>query len=169
MKKAIHTLLVLLSMGVIFLTVKGGKAQEIKTEIHIAASPVTVWRIITDVDHWHQWSLIINGAQGKPAIGSQLSITMANTKKGTDGPKYSSVMIGLEEEVAFHWRAKMLAGFVFTNDKIFKLKATLTGTHITHIETFKGLMTRLMKGSVEKNVPAILNSMNEALKHLAEQ
>lgn len=169
MKKVVYTLLILLAIGIIFLAVKGGKMQEIKTEIDIAASPAKVWSIIADVEQWQQWSPIINASKGKPAIGSTLSITMANKEKGTDGPKYSPVVIGFEEQKTFHWRAQMLAGFVFTNDKIFKLEATETGTHVTHIETFKGLMAPLMAGSVEKNVPAMLDSMNQALKDLAEQ
>jgi hypothetical protein len=153
---------------VLFSAVKGGKVQEIKTQIHIAASQAYVWSIIADVDQWHLWSPIINASKGKPALGSTLSITMANTQKGTDGPKYSPVIIGFEEQKTFHWRATMLAGFVFTNDKIFKLEATDTGTHVTHIETFKGLMAPLMAGSVAKNVPAMLDSMNQALKDLAQ-
>ncbi|MCO4837543.1 MAG: SRPBCC domain-containing protein [Oceanospirillaceae bacterium] len=143
--------------------------QEIKTEIHIAASPAKVWGIIADIDHWHEWSPIINASKGASELGAILSITMANTQKGTDGPKYKPVIIGFDEQKTFHWRAHMMAGFVFTNDKIFTLKATETGTYLTHVETFKGLMAPLMAGSVAKNVPAMLDSMNEALKDLAEQ
>ncbi|MGK0441302.1 MAG: hypothetical protein ACJA0N_001100 [Pseudohongiellaceae bacterium] len=39
---------------------------------------------------------------------------------------------------------------------------------LTHIETLKGLMAPLMFGSVENNVPTMLDSMNQALKTLAE-
>jgi len=62
----------------------------------------------------------------------------------------------------------MIAGFIFTNDKIFKLEETETGTHLTHTETFKGLLAPIFSNHMEKGIPPILNSMNKALKALAE-
>ena len=143
--------------------------QEIKTQIEIEAPTAKVCEIIENVDQWHQWSPIINGSSGKPSLGEQVNITMTGKEKGSDGPKYSPTIIALEKEAVLHWRAKMMAGFIFTNDKIFELSATEKGTHLIHIETFKGLMAPLMSKSVAKNVPAMLDSMNLALKALAEQ
>jgi len=169
MKKFSLVVLGLIFAGIIFLAIKGNSVQEIKTEIDIAAPPSKVWSIIMDIDAWHEWSPIINASEGKPSIGSNLNITMMSDKKGEDGPNYSPVIIELKEQESFHWRAHMMAGFIFTNDKIFKLEKTETGTHLTHIETFKGLMAPLMSGSVKKNVPSMLDSMNKALKNLAEK
>ncbi|PHQ91549.1 MAG: hypothetical protein COB42_03320 [Sulfurimonas sp.] len=169
MKKIILILVVLLGIGLIYLTIEGEKVQEIKTEIDISASPSKVWGIIIDIDKWQEWSPIINASQGKPIIGSKLNITMMSKEEGKDGPKYNPVITELKEQNYFQWRAHMLAEFIFTNDKIFKLEETETGTHLTHIETFKGLMAPLMSGSVEKNVPLMLDSMNKALKERAEK
>ena len=169
MKRIVLVLIVLLGIGLIYLIIEGDKVQEIKTEIDISASPSKVWGIITDIDKWQEWSPIINASQGKSTIGSKLNITMMSKEEGKDGPKYSPVITELNEPTYFHWHTQMLAGFVFTNDKIFKLEETESGTHLTHIETFKGLMSPLMSGSVEKNVPPMLDSMNKALKELAEK
>ncbi len=169
MKKIILVLIALLGIGLTYLIIEGSKVQEIKTELEISASPSRVWSIITDIDKWQEWSPIINASQGKSVVGSKLSITMMSKEEGKDGPKYNPVITGLKEQNYFHWRAHMLAGFVFTNEKIFKLVKTDTGTHLTHIETFKGLMAPIMSGSVEKNVPPMLDSMNQALKELAEK
>ena len=169
MKKTILILIALLVIGLIYLTIEGRKIQEIKTEIDISASPSKVWGIITDINKWQEWSPIINASQGTSAIGSRVSITMMSKQEGKDGPKYKPVIIELKEQDYFHWRAHMVAGFVFTNDKIFRLEETDSGTHLTHIETFKGMMAPLMSGSVEKNVPAMLDSMNKALKEQSEK
>lgn len=169
MKKFLLVLLGLACASIIFLAIKGDNVQEIKTEIEIAASPAKVWSIITNIDEWQDWSPIISASQGEPIVGSKLNITMMGKEEGKDGPQYNPVIIGLKDQKYFHWRANMLAGFIFTNDKIFHLKETETGTHLIHIETFKGLMAPLMSGSVEKNVPAMLNSMNKAFKELAEK
>ena len=141
--------------------------REIRTEIHIAASPATVWSIITAFDRWAEWSPIINQASGTASMGSQLSITMCD-EDGQDGPKYEPVITVFDEPRNFHWRATMVTGFVFTNGKIFELEETSSGTRLVHKETFSGMMMPLMWGKMESGVPPMLNSMNEALKKMAE-
>ena len=169
MKKIFVLLIVSLSAALIYLAIEGRNVQEIQTEIDISAPPSKVWSIITDIDQWHEWSPIINASNGKAVLGSELSITMISDEVGKDGPHYNPVITELDPQKKFRWRAHMLTGFVFTNDKIFKLKETAAGTHLVHIETFQGLMAPLMSSSVAQNVPPMLDSMNKALKELAEQ
>jgi len=168
MKKVLLVILGLAFAGIIFLSVRGSNVQEIRTEVEISAPPSKVWSIITDIDKWQEWSPIINASQGQAVLGEELSITMVSEQVGKDGPKYNPVIIDIKEHKYFHWRAHMQVGFVFTNDKILKLEETDAGTHLVHIETFRGLMAPLMADSVEKTVPAMLDSMNEALKAVAE-
>ncbi len=169
MKRTIKILLILLLVGVAYLAIQGRNMQEIKTQIDISAPPSKVWKIITDIDKWQEWSPTINASSGSASVGSELSITMMSKEAGKDGPKYNPVITKLDEPNVFHWRAHMLAGFIFTNDKIFELEETSTGTRLTHTETFKGLVTPLFKGQMEKGVPPMLDMMNKALKDLAEK
>ncbi len=169
MKKIILVVLALAFVGIVYLSIAGRNMQQIKTEIEIAAPPSKVWKIITDIDKWQEWSPTINASKGDATVGSKLSITMMSKEKGKDGPQYNPVITQLDEAKYFHWRAHMMAGFIFTNDKIFKLEETSAGTKLTHIETFKGLVTPLFKGQMEKGVPPMLNAMNKALKELAEK
>ncbi len=169
MKKVIKLLAIFLIIGIAYLAIQGRNMQEIKTQIDISVPPSKVWSIITDIDKWQEWSPTINASSGSAAVGSKLSITMMSEQEGKDGPKYNPVITKLDEPKYFHWSANMLAGFVFTNDKIFELEETSTGTRLTHTETFKGLITPLFKGQMEKGVPPMLNMMNKALKDLAEK
>jgi len=169
MKKVLTILTVLFFTGITYLAIEGRNTQEIKTEIHISAPPSKVWRIITDINNWQEWSPIINISNGDASVGSKLNITMTGKEAGKDGPNYNPLITELKEPEYFHWRAHMLAGFIFTNDKIFELKETETGTYLTHTETFKGLLAPLFCGQMEKGVPPMLNSMNKALKELAEK
>ena len=143
--------------------------QEIKTEIEISAPPSKVWDIIIDINKWQEWSPIIKSSQGEALVGSKLNITMTGKNKEKDGPQYKPEIIKLNESKYFHWRAYMLSGFIFTNDKIFKLEETTQGTRLIHIETFKGLLAPIFSSQMEKEVPVMLNSMNKALKQLAEK
>jgi hypothetical protein len=169
MKKTILVILAFIFISTIYLSIEGKNMQEIKTEIEISAPPSKVWKIITDIDNWQEWSPTINASKGEASIGSKLSITMMSEKEGKDGPKYNPIITKLDEPKYFHWRAHMLTGFIFTNDKIFKLEEISSGTKLIHIETFKGLITPLFRGQMEKGVPPMLNRMNKALKDLAEK
>ena len=156
-------------IGIIYLAIEGSDMQEIKTEIEISAPPSKVWGIIADIDNWQEWSPIINASHGVAAVGSKLSITMVGKEEGKDGPKYNPIITELDEPDYFRWRAHMLAGFIFTNYKIFELKETSSGTRLTHTESFKGLLAPIFCGQMEKGVPPMLNSMNAALKDLVEK
>jgi len=57
----------------------------------------------------------------------------------------------------------------FTNEKIFEIEATKSGTRLTHKETVSGLLAPIFCDQMEKAVPPMLNSMNKALKELAEK
>ena len=142
--------------------------EEIKTEIEIAAPPSKVWSIITDVENWKQWNPIVNQVRGEASPGSRLSVTMCG-EGGKDANHYTPVVTDLELHKSFRWRAKMMAGFLFTNDKIFELEEISFGTRLIHIEAFSGLLTPIFCSKLNEHVPSMLNSMNEALKTLAEK
>ena len=169
MKKVLLIFAGLLIAAGLTLWVKGNTMREIKTEIEISAAPTEVWGILTNIDNWAEWSPIINQASGDASLGSTLSITMMSKEEGKDGPKYNPVITILDEPKLFRWRAKMMAEFVFTNDKVLELEETRTGTRLIHKELFSGMFVPLFWSSVEKNVPSMLDSMNEALKVKAEK
>ena len=169
MKKILLIFLALLVAGIIYLAVAGSELQEITTEIEISAPPEKVWNILTDINNWQEWSPIIRNSRGTASVGSELTITMAGKTAGEEGPTYSPVITALEAPVYLRWRAHMLAGFIFTNYKVLKLEASGAGTRLIHKEMFKGLLAPVMCGQMEKGVPPMLNSMNQALKELAEQ
>ncbi len=62
----------------------------------------------------------------------------------------------------------MMAGFVLSNDKVFELEETASGTRLVHKELFSGLMVPLFWSSVQRGVPTMLNAVNAALKARVE-
>jgi len=143
--------------------------REIKTEIEISAPTTEVWSILTDINNWAEWSPIINQASGDASLGSTLSITMIGKEEGKDGPKYNPVITILDEPKSFRWRANMMAEFLFTNDKVFELEETSSGTRLIHKELFSGMIVPMFWSKLDKEVPSMLNSMNDALKIKAEK
>lgn len=172
MKKIISIIFILIFTSFLILWAKGRDMREIQTEIEINAPLKKVWSILADVSKWQDWSPIINKASGAASFGSKLNITMCGKdgKAGKAGPQYEPVITVFEEPRHFSWQAKMAAGFIFTNGKVFQLEETSSGgTRLIHKETFSGMMVPMMWGQMERSVPTMLASMNEALKQKAEK
>ncbi|MFK7826978.1 MAG: SRPBCC family protein [Oligoflexales bacterium] len=143
--------------------------KKVQTEIEISAPPEDVWKVLSNIDDWQNWSPVINKSQGTAALGSKVVITMCSKEEGKDGPKYSPVITKFDEPKSLHWRATMMAGIIFTNDKHIDLEKTDSGTRVIHKELFSGIMAAMMGSHMEDGVPPILNKMNEALKQKVEK
>ncbi len=141
--------------------------REIQSEIDIAASPAQVWKILTEFEKWQEWNPLVKEVHGVATGGSEISVQMRD-QNGKQGQHYTAVITTFEEPRFFRWRAKMMAAFLFTNDKVFELKETPTGTTLHHTEAFSGLMVSLFWGKLDQYVPDMLKSMNEALKKRVE-
>jgi len=148
--------------------VKGNTMKEIITEIEINKSTEKVWNILTDFNNWTEWNPIINQASGAANLGSKLTITMRGDN-GKDGPKYMPIVTINQEPKTFRWRAKMMSGFMFTNDKVFELEETSSGTRLIHKELYSGVLASLFWNKLNNHVPTMLNSMNDALKIKVEK
>lgn len=168
MKKLISIIFILILTSGLILWTKGNAMREVRTEIEIAAPSTKVWSILTDFNNWKEWNPIINQASGVASLGSELSITMRN-EDGKDGPKYMPIITILQQPKSFRWRAKMMSEFVFTNDKVFELEETSSGTRLIHKELFSGMLVPLFWSKLNKGVVPMLKSMNDALKKTAEK
>ena len=142
--------------------------QEISTEIQLACSAEAAWKAISNIDGWADWSPIINASKGQLSLGEKLDITMCGPQEGKDGPRYKPKVIELEDGVRFRWRAHMIAGFLFTNEKLIELHPQGNGCKLVHKELFSGILAPVFCGQMEKGVPPMLNKMNEALKKKLE-
>ncbi len=140
--------------------------RELRTGIEISAPLTEVWSILTDFDKWKDWNPI-SQASGVASLGSKLSVTMSGDD-GKDGMTYTPMVTKLEEPKSFRWRGKMMAGFLFTNDKVFELEEIGSGTRLIHSEEFSGILVPMFWSKLNKGVPPMLESMNDALKTLAE-
>jgi hypothetical protein len=141
--------------------------REVRTDVEISAPIAKVWSVLMDFDNWKTWNPISN-ASGTASLGSKLNVEMCG-KDGKAKQKYISVVTEFKKPKTFRWRAKMMAGFLFTNDKVFELEETLSGTRLIHKELFSGLLVPMFWSHFEKNVPSMLKTMNEALRKTAEK
>ena len=141
--------------------------RELRTEIQITAPINQVWQLLTNFDHWKDWNPTVTQASGRALVDTTLSITMRGPD-GKDAMKYQAIVLEANPPINFRWRAKMMAGFLFTNDRVFELSEKNGGTLLINKEQFSGLMVFLFWGKMKLFVVPMLETMNVALKHKLE-
>lgn len=95
--------------------------RELRTEIQISAPIDQVWQVLTDFDHWKDWNPMVNQVSGNASVGSMLNITMRGPD-GKDAMKYQPTILETNPPRYLRWRATMMSGLMFTNDRVFELK-----------------------------------------------
>ena len=95
--------------------------RELRTEIQISAPIDQVWQVLTDFDHWKDWNPIIKQVNGSATVHSRLKITMCGSD-GKDTMQYQATVLEANPPANFRWRATMISGFMFTNDRVFELR-----------------------------------------------
>lgn len=141
--------------------------RELKTEIQISSTPDKVWKKLMDFPNWSNWNPIVNKIEGKAEVGSELSITMSDSK-GKDGKNYKSVITVIDKNKCFSFIATMMAKFMFSAERIIELKESQEGTLFIQREIYTGFMVPLFWGKLNKDALPMLHSMNKALKKEAE-
>ena len=141
--------------------------RELRAEIQISAPIDQVWRVLTDFDHWKDWNPMVNQASGNASVRSRLKITMRGPDS-KDAMKYEPTVLEVDPPKNLRWRATMMSGFMFTNDRVFELKEKNGGTELINREEFSGLMVPLFWSKMNQLVVPMLEKMNKALKNKME-
>ena len=141
--------------------------RELRAEIHISAPIEQVWRVLTDFDHWKDWNPMVNQASGTASVPSKLKLTMRGLDS-KDAMKYEPIVLEVDPPKYLRWRATMMSGFMFTNDRVFELQEENGGTEVINREEFSGLMVPLFWNKMNQFVVPMLEKMNKALKNKME-
>ena len=141
--------------------------RQLRTEIQISAPIDQVWQVLTDFEHWQDWNPMVDQVSGNAALGSTLHIAMRGPA-GKDAMKYQATIIEVAAPKSLRWRATMMGGVMFTNDRVFELKEKNGGTQLVNKEEFSGLMVPLFWSKMNQFVVPMLEKMNKALKDKLE-
>ncbi|PHQ59665.1 MAG: hypothetical protein COC08_08470 [Maribacter sp.] len=142
--------------------------RELRTEIQISSTPDMVWNKLMDFPSWPNWNPIVNKIEGNVEIGSELSITMSDSK-GKDAKNYKSIITAIDENKRFSFNATMIAKFMFSAERIIELKESQEGTLFIQREIYAGLMVPIFWKKLSKDALLMLHSMNKALKKEVEK
>ena len=130
-------------------------------EVRIEAPPDTVWDVLTAIDDWPTWNPDVKEAslQGPVSPGTQF--------KWKAGPAtITSTLQHVERPRLIAW-----TGRTFGMDAlhIWRLEPQGGATHVRTEETFDGLVARLLRGRMQKQLDDALESGLRHLKAEAER
>ena len=137
--------------------------KEIKTSIHINATPTKVWKILTDFESYHNWNPFIQSLTGTVKKGASIKVNI-------DKMQFKPTILEYIPNKQLSWLGKLFIKGLFDGQHNFLLEEQTDGTTIFyHTEQFSGLLVRLFATKLETETKAGFEAMNKKLKIIAEQ
>jgi uncharacterized protein YndB with AHSA1/START domain len=138
-----------------------GASVRSKREIQIAAPPEIVWEVLTDFDRWQDWNPEVKSMSfdGPLAPGAMFRWkagpgTIVSTVEEIDRPRY------------IRWRGRTLSISAIHE---WRFEGRDGGTHVETEESFSGMLARILRGSLQKQLDRALEEGLEHLKREAER
>ena len=136
--------------------------HEIRSEIDIEAPPGAVWAQLSDLAGYEDWNPFITRAEGAAETGRRLSLRMqpAGGRAMTIRPRVTDASAGS----AFEWLGHLGVPGIFDGRHRFELSPTATGTHLVQRESFRGVLVRPLRRSLDGGTLTGFEAMNAALR-----
>jgi hypothetical protein len=142
--------------------------HELRTDIDIAASPEDTWAVLTDFAAYSQWNPFIRRVYGAPTEGSPLEVFMY--PPGARGGKFRLTVVAAHAPHELCWRGFLLLPGVLAGEHRFLIEPLPGGgVRFEQSERFSGLLTPLLRATIERNVCRGFREMNAALKGRVER
>jgi hypothetical protein len=132
-----------------------------RREIQVSAPPEVVWEVLTDFGRWPEWNPEVKSMSfdGPLAPGSMFRWkagpgTIVSTLEEVDPPRY------------VRWRGRTVSIAAIHE---WRLEQRDGGTHVETEESFSGLVARLLRRSLQKQLDSALRQGLEHLKREAER
>ncbi len=138
----------------------------VERSIDIAASPSTVWAVLTNFAAYPEWNPYIRHITGEPQVGKQLQVTLQPTGHSPTQVHPRVVVATPQQELS--WVGHVLLPGIF--DVRHTLRMTpidANRVHFTQEETFEGLLVRFSTRTL-KDTEQSFGEMNEALRLRSE-
>ncbi len=137
--------------------------KEITTQIEIAATPESVWKILTDFEKYPEWNPFIHSLTENPVVGEKIEAKIQNMN-------FKPVVLVFDKNNEFKWLGNFLFKGLFDGEHRFQLKENPNGTTtLIQSEKFRGILVGLMTKTLDTKTIAGFNEMNQKLKELAEK
>ena len=142
--------------------------QQIQSEIEITATPLRVWRVLTDFSAYPTWNPFVRSISGEQALGARLTVTIQPV--GGKPMSFKPTLLAFEPEKELRWKGQLLMPGMFDGEHYFQLAEASAGiVRFAQGEVFSGVLVPLVfRGSVRVGTERGFAAMNQALKARAE-
>lgn len=137
--------------------------KEIKTSIHIAATPNQVWQVLTDFQHYPNWNPFIKKIEGKVEENATIQVEI-------DGMTFRPTILSYIPNQKISWLGKLFLKGLFDGQHNFLLEEQADGTTLFHqTEQFSGLLVRIFAHQLDTKTTAGFEAMNKKIKEIVEK
>ena len=136
--------------------------HDIRTEIDIEAPPEEVWPHLIGLAAYADWNPFITRAAGAAEEGQKLSLRME--PPGGRGMTFSPRVTAVSTSAHFEWLGHLVVPGLFDGRHRFELVATDSGTRFVQSESFRGLLVRPLRRSLDGRTRDGFEAMNAALR-----
>ncbi|MDK2862657.1 MULTISPECIES: SRPBCC domain-containing protein [unclassified Methanoculleus] len=142
--------------------------REVRAETVIAAPPAVVWRVLTDFASYPAWNPFIRSIEGKPWVGTRLSVEIRPPERGS--MRFRPTVLRVAKDRELRWIGRVLIAGLFDGEHRFTIVREGDGSRFIQAEVFTGLLVPVfdLTGSFRATGQGFL-LMNQALKERAER
>lgn len=139
---------------------------EISNQIKINAPVDHVWKVLTDVDRFHEWNPVIRRVEGNLTVGE----TVRMTANSPDGERQWTCRISRHQDGReFAWRFTDRHPLLYRGEHTFCVIAIdAHTTRYVDVEAFHGLLVPGRRHILATQTRAGMAAMGDALKQRAE-
>jgi hypothetical protein len=137
--------------------------RTLHTEIDIAATPETVWAILTDFAAYGEWNPFISELHAPASIGPGTKLRVRLQPPGGRAMTLRPRVLAYEPPRTLRWLGHLGIRGLFDGEHSFVLEPTAGGTRFVQSERFTGVLVPLVWKSVGASTRAGFEAMNDAL------
>ncbi|HEY0637717.1 MAG TPA: SRPBCC domain-containing protein [Pseudonocardiaceae bacterium] len=137
----------------------------IDTAVDIAAEPLTVWGIVTNLAAYREWNPFVIHAAGELTVGGKL--TLGIRPAGGRTSVHRPTVVALEPGRLLRWHGRVAIPGLLDARHELSVEPHDGGTRLGHREEFRGLLVPFLRGTLRRTEEGF-HLMNTALRERAE-
>ena len=145
----------------------GCSSWEVEHRIEIAASPQTVWRLLTDLEGYPAWNPYSPRVEGKLVVGE---VVLVEAHLEDEVRLVENVVTEIEEERTLCWQSRDWYSALVRGTRCrFLEPAEGGGVRLRHHEVMEGPLAGLIERLYRERIEQGMAQLDRALKAAAEE